>query len=411
MRCSGRAVPRGLAAVAVLLGLGAAADPLPAQEEDGDEIQVRIRESEERLAEIREERERLQREMESLEGRVSTASEDLRNLRRQIGSSASLISELDLQIRSLGEDVDRITGEMLRTRDALTVRKTELRQRLRAVYKRGGLEAVRVLLSADSFADLINRYKYLHLVTLYDRMLVRQVSRLEERLEDQRLSVSMEYERIMTLRTERQEELQNLEALESRHRERLATYRTQVSRAESRDADLVRELENLRGLVAELERTRREAERRAGRSTTSSLRTADLGNLSWPVEGEIVYRFGLERQDGNTTQRDGVGIGAARGTPVRAVESGEVRWAGSQGLYGPSVIVSHGGGYYSAYLYLQDLRVRSGDRIEAGQAVGSVGGVSSREGPHIEFQIHEPGSDASGGPRPVDPIRWLRDRS
>lgn len=397
----------GLTAGALAAALLAAGVPGAAQAQE-DPIEVRIRESENRLREIREEREQLQREMERLRSRVSTVSEELRNLERQTGFTASAIAELDAQIMARGEEADRITREMLRTRDELTVRKTELRARLRSVYKRGPMAPVQVLLAANSFADLINRYKYLRLVTLYDRMLVREVSRLERRLEEYRRELERELGRLKALRAEKQGELLELEELEDRRERRLASYRVQESRVETRWVRLREEQERLQELVTALERARREAERRSGRASTSSLRTADLGNLDWPVEGEILYQFGVERNGDFTIVREGIGIGTSPGTPVRAVEAGRVELARSRGSYGPSVIVSHGGGFYSTYHYLRNLRVSRGQRIEKGAVVGEVGRGTTREGPHLMFQIFEPSQ--SGEPRPVDPVRWLRGR-
>lgn len=399
---------------AVLLGLSVtlgSAAPAAAQQAGGtsgqEELRQRIQESQQRLEEIRAERERLRREMESLEQRVSTRREALENLERRIGTSASVVAELDVQIRARGQEVEQITREMLRTRDELTARKVELRQRLREVYKRGPLGPVRVLLSADSFSDLIDRYKYLHMITLYDRMLVRQVSRLEGRLEDQRDDLRGQLDRLRVLRRQKQDELQELERLEQQHQRQIDRLRTRESRHETRLARLAQEEQRLQELMDELERLRREAERRAGRSSTSSLRTSDLGSLAWPVDGEILYRYGPERQGGNSIHRDGIGIGAPAGTPVRAVASGRVAWTGDRGVYGPTVILSHGGGYYSVYLYLGEIRVRADEQVDRGRVVGTVGGSGSREGPHVQFEIHEPGAD--GSPRAVDPVKWLRE--
>ena len=89
---------------------------------------------------------------------------------------------------------------------------------------------------------------------------------------------------------------------------------------------------------------------------------------------------------------------------LRAVEAGVAVLAGPFEGYGPTVVVSHGGGYYSLYLYLRDLSVREGDTVGRGQVVGRVGGSRTPEGPHIEFQIRSPGGEA------VDPLGWLRRR-
>jgi septal ring factor EnvC (AmiA/AmiB activator) len=94
---------------------------------------------------------------------------------------------------------------------------------------------------------------------------------------------------------------------------------------------------------------------------------------------------------------------------VRAVEAGQVAWAGSRDLLGQTVIIDHGGGYFSVYLYLQELRVRRNERVDAGQPLGGVGGdENSPDGNRVELQIYEPDGSRT---RLVDPVRWLQSRS
>jgi len=374
-----------------------------------DSLQKQIEQSKTRLDQIRTERERLRNEMGQLAGQVHDETEAINNLERQIGTSSSVVAELDLQLSGVLAQVDRSTRDMVQTRDEVVFRKAVLRERLRQIYKRGQLATVQVLLGARSFTDLINRYKYLRLVALQDRLVMGQVEQLETRLSDQRELLATELDGIQRLRHEKVSEVDELEELEEQRQRRLSRIRSRETAAQSRLAQLARDEERLRQLVVDLEAARREAERLAGAVTTPTLRTADLGNLAWPVQGNVVYGFGPERRGNTTLARDGIGIGAPSGTPVHAVEAGKVAFAGRWGLYGPSIILSHGGGYYSLYLYLQNLSVGEGDDVDSGQILGGVGGGGSPEGPHIEFQILQPGS--AGEPRPVDPVRWLRDRS
>jgi len=52
---------------------------------------------------------------------------------------------------------------------------------------------------------------------------------------------------------------------------------------------------------------------------------------------------------------------------------------------GQTVIIDHGGGYWSGYLYLQDVRVGVGDRVSSGTVIGHVGGdEESPQGTHID---------------------------
>lgn len=225
---------------------------------------------------------------------------------------------------------------------------------------------------------------------------------------DQRAQLAAEYTRLSGLRLEKEEELGELRRLEDRRQRRLVNARARATQTQSRITALDDEEQRLGVLMGELERARREAERLSGAATSSALTTADLGNLPWPVDGVVVYRFGDARAESETPW-SGLGIGAPRGTPVRAVQSGDVAWAAPRDLYGPTVIVDHGGGYWSVYLYLSDLKVRMGDNVAAGQVIGAVGGdAGSAEGTHIEFQILEPGPQDT--PRYVDPVRWLQGR-
>jgi len=374
-----------------------------------DDIGEQIRRSQDRLEEIRQEQDRLAREATQMRGQIRSVGDEILNIEARIGSSTSALAEFDVQIDAYALSVDEATRDMLATRDELVIRRTELQQRLRNIYQRGRTHVLQVMLQAESFGDLISRYKYLHLVALYDRILVEDVRTLAERLSDQRERLADEYARLATLRADKRREVEDLELREDQRQRRLRNVRSQVTQAEDRISELREEERRLGSLIAELERTRREAERLAGLVSESSVTTADLGQLRWPVEGTIVYRF-RDTKPGGVGSWDGIGIGAPRGTLVRAVEAGQVAWAGSRDLLGQTVIVDHGGGYWSVYLYLQDLRVRMDDRIVAGQVIGGVGGdENSEEGTHIEFQIHEP--DGDNNPRLVDPVPWLRSRS
>ena len=118
-----------------------------------------------------------------------------------------------------------------------------------------------------------------------------------------------------------------------------------------------------------------------------------------------MYRFGPYRLPNNTTVvRQGIGIRVPPGTPVSAVAGGVVQMAQALGTYGPSVIIDHGGGFYTLYLYLYEVQVSQGQRVAPGDVVGLSGGQSSDEGPHVEFQVRGDGSIA------LDPLNWLKSR-
>ena len=374
-----------------------------------------ISESQRRLQEIRRERQQLRGELTRIRSRVGDVSAEIRNIQRQQQVSSALLREINLQLDETAQKIDETTAEVARTQQELIQKRRQLHLRLRGIYKRGPLHSAQVLLSAQSFSDLLNRYKYLYIVARRDRTLVQEVGELARELEVRERELRRSFSDIQYLQAERAQENQTLAELQASRGQTLTTLRASERQANARMEALARDERRLTSVIADLERRRREEERRAAAAAAtpgaanrpaaraSTLTTADLGNLDWPVGGRVVYNFGRATQPNGTTIRyNGIGIGAAAGSPVRAVEAGTVEMAAPFEGYGPTVVVSHGGGYYSLYLYLRDVHVRPGAQVTKGQTIGTVGGEGTPEGPHLEFQIREPGGGA------VDPITWLR---
>jgi murein hydrolase activator len=375
-----------------------------------DTVQQQIRASQERLEEIRAERDRLQRSMGELEGRVRDISTELGNIERQAGASAEALRELDYQTAALAANVEEINGQLIRTRDRLRERNVVLSQRLRVIYRQGPLHSVRVLLSAASFSDLLNRYKYLHLISVHDRLLLEEISSLERALAAQEYELHHGLSQLEYLRQEKHAEFAQLQHLEQTRARALQEARGQITRAERQIQQLAADERRVTGLIAEMERRRLEEERRRALAgvaeAAASLTPASLGQLRWPVRGELVYRFGPDRRPGGVTlRRNGIGIRAQPGTAVEAVGAGTVVVARPMEGFGPGVVLSHGGGYYSLYLYLGEIRVQEGQDVAAGAVLGTVG-RGPDEGPHLYLQIHAPTRGQT--PTPVDPLPWLQ---
>lgn len=403
---------RGSAPLLAFLAVALCALPLAAQ----TNTQKALQESRNRLDQIRREREQLQQQMQTLQTRVHDVTSELANIEQQVLASTDALKELDFQTVALASSVDTITAQLVHTRDRLKARTVLLRHRLRSIYEQGPLHAVRVLLSARSFGDLLNRYKYLHLMAVHDRLLLDEVSSLEQSLTSQENELRSSLGQLQRLRAEKLSEFAQLQVLEQRQQRTLRDVRTRARRTQGRLEQLAEDEAHLTGVIANLERARREEERRraiagAAPAGAGNLKPdVDIGHLDWPVTGKLVYRFGPEKRPNGVTLRwNGIGIAAAPGTPVHAVKAGTVVLAQPMEGYGPSVIISHGGGYYTLYMYLKKIQVVEGQDVNEGQVIGTVGGQNTPEGPHVEFRIHAP--VGGGAPVPVDPLRWLKPRS
>ena len=100
----------------------------------------------------------------------------------------------------------------------------------------------------------------------------------------------------------------------------------------------------------------------------------------------------------------GTDFGARRGTPLLAVNSGRVSFAGWMRGYGKVVKIRHAGGYESLYAHQSRIRVKRGQRVKKGQIIGYVGSTGRSTGPHLHFGLMKNG-------RWIDPMKVLRKKS
>lgn len=115
----------------------------------------------------------------------------------------------------------------------------------------------------------------------------------------------------------------------------------------------------------------------------------------WPTDGRVLRRFTAD-----AIGKQGIEIGGRAGQTVVAAAKGQVVYAGS-GLrgYGNLIIVKHNSRYLTAYGYNQDLLVREGETVAAGQAIATMGYSPSRR-PALHFELRRDG-------KPVDPLSYL----
>ncbi|HTY07405.1 MAG TPA: peptidoglycan DD-metalloendopeptidase family protein [Gemmatimonadales bacterium] len=377
------------------------ASPLPGQKPATFDQQMR--DNQRRLEDIRKQRTQAEQDLEALRTQAHSIEDEIANLERQKESTNRIVNEIDRQIGELGGQIGQTTVDLILAQDALAEKHAVLERRLVDIYKRGPLYVWQVLLSSESFGDLLSRYKYLYLAARQDRLLTNDMQRLQDRVARDRSNLLDARDALSRRRTERTDELTHYTDLESRRSVDLKETKRGMRRAEARVSASEREEGRLTDVIARLERERREALARGARAARATITTASLGSLPWPVDGSLLYRFGPAPGPDNTQITwHGVGIAAAAGTPVRAVAAGTVVDVGDRGTYLTTVILQHGGGYYTIYATLADATVHLGDPVVAGQVIGHVGGASTDQGAHLHFEIRGPDQIA------LDPLNWLK---
>lgn len=115
----------------------------------------------------------------------------------------------------------------------------------------------------------------------------------------------------------------------------------------------------------------------------------------WPADGPLLGRYVA-----NEPTKQGIDIGGAPGTPVRAAADGVVVYSGT-GLvgYGELIIVKHNEQWLSAYGHNRKRLVNEGQLVKAGQQIAEMGrSGAARDQLHFEVRYNA---------KPVDPLLYL----
>ena len=138
--------------------------------------------------------------------------------------------------------------------------------------------------------------------------------------------------------------------------------------------------------------------------------TSATSKAAPPVDGEIVFGYAVDKLlysvtlDQWTTHA-AVDIKANAGTPVKSVFAGTVDRVWKDDALGYAVSVSHANGRSTLYANLgEDVRVKVGDRLNAGDVIGTVGTSAISEcglPPHLHFALFVDGVSK-------DPAKYVR---
>src|ERR1051325_5284551 len=116
----------------------------------------------------------------------------------------------------------------------------------------------------------------------------------------------------------------------------------------------------------------------------------------WPVVGSVNSGFGPR----SGSFHDGIDIGAPAGTPIRAIERGEVIYSDQLRGYGNIVIIRHAEGIVSVYAHNDVNLAKQGQVVSRGEIIAKVGSTGRVTGPHLHFEIRKNNTAQ-------DPLRFL----
>ena len=125
--------------------------------------------------------------------------------------------------------------------------------------------------------------------------------------------------------------------------------------------------------------------------------------LPLPVSGKLVKNFGWinDDLDGMERYHTGIDIATEEEALVTAVLDGIVKKTGKDVHLGEYVLLEHDNDMFTMYAQLQNVTVKVGEKLKAGQVIGGAGTVGDIKGTGLHFEIRE-------NKKLVDPLKKLQ---
>lgn len=363
--------------VAVLAGVAGAS---------GQDLQSKLQQKQSELNRQKEQKGVLTTEISRYSKRVNQLAGEVAVLRNREARVEEQLRAVRARLREERHRLEQLQGRLKRSLNAL-------RNRLVAIYRSDEPDALTVILSADGFDDLVNRYEYLRRIEENDASIVDRVRFLRD---DSRNTV----DRI----EEARDEIAAKEAELERTRLQLEARKSSLDSARDRKAALLDRVRNniqrLEGDISDIQADIQSQIQAATETSTEPLPAGPIQGGSngyiWPVNGPVVSPFGPRWG----RMHEGVDIAVPSGTPIRAVAAGRVILAGWTGGYGNYTCVDHGGGLSSCYAHQSSYATSQGASVDQGEVIGYVGCTGHCFGDHLHFEIRVNGAA-------VNPLGYL----
>jgi septal ring factor EnvC (AmiA/AmiB activator) len=326
--------------------------------------------------------------------RRDSLTTQLRNVELEIQSAREQLSEVRTRRIAAENRLKALQSERATTEQQVASQREALAGELQVAYMNGREEQLKLLLNQGDPTKASRTMAYYGYIS---RARTERITNINEHLAHLELlseKIAAEAARLKSIEQDNAREVRALAGARDRRAQTLSQIQSKLNSRNEELAKLERDARSLEKLVEEL---RRAIEEFPDLADTPFSRVR--GKLPWPVKGAVLARFGQLRA-GGPLKWQGILIGAARGTQVRAPYSGRVVYADWLPGLGLLIVLDHGGGYMSLYGHNEQLYRRVGDRVAAGEALAAVGDAAGVGKSALYLEIRK-------GRQAVDPAQWL----
>ncbi len=341
----------------------------------------------------------------SAEGQINAIIGIIKSLDAQIAAQKDLITKTQAAIDELDRKIRFTEASLTRLHAQISVRGEVLNQRLRYVDDHGSVNYVELVLTANTFNDLMNRMIGAQQVAASDRKLLGELAVERATFDQTNADLGIQRTQVAAL-------LQQLQTAEADMEKNQATQKAALAQEQKLENQLNDQYRQLTAQRAQIDA--QVAALSLKYDAAAASHGGGNGVFAWPVpacgfgcisQGYGCVTFWMEIYDPSCPyphrKHTGIDIAAAYHSPIVAADTGIIYfYPGSIG-YGNMIMMIHGNGYSTVYGHLAGYgNYQSGQVVPRGETIGYEGSTGWSTGAHLHFEIR-----VNNDPR--DPCIWL----
>ena len=368
-----------------------------------EEIEYQSQAVEDLKKELEVTRSRIQAKIQKEESAVKRVS----SLEQEISIVDRLVSELRKEEQKTTREIGQVEAKISANESKLDQLRERYARRVVNIYKRGTLSTIERILSSNSWRQAIYRAKYLKIISDYDRQLFAELEKIIAEIERQKVNLRMALRKSNLLKSDRERHIADLRTVRRKKEQELVTIRNSRGELEKQYLEQeagIKQLEEIQKQLREAIESIERAERIKRQQQQLKLANFEAlkGKLPWPAAGRVVTKFGNQwnAKLKTRTENPGIDIKGQPGSPIRSVKDGEVTTITYIRGFGTTIIIDHGGGYYTVYSHVNNIKANVDDKINAGDIIAYMGDSGSVSGAKLHFEIWGQGQK-------LDPELWL----
>jgi murein DD-endopeptidase MepM/ murein hydrolase activator NlpD len=328
-----------------------------------------------------------------LQGQINGIYALIASLNNQIAAQKDLIAQTQAAIDALDMKIRFTEASVTRLHANISVRDELLNQRLRYVDDHGSVNYAELVLTANTFNDLMNRMIGAQQVAASDRKLLGELGVARAQFDVINADLTIQ-------KTQQAALLQQQVATEADLEKNVATQKSALAYANQLEAQLNVEYQKVQAeraaidaQVALLQQKYDAAARAAGGGS---------GVFAWPLPacgyGCISQPFGcstfyLEPYDAGCPYphriHTGLDIAGPYGSAIVAADTGVIYLYPNSVGYGNLVVMIHGNGYSTYYGHTAGYvaGIQTGQIVARGDLIAYEGSTGWSTGPHLHFEV------------------------